>query len=167
MCKQLNGKSIYLKLVLIRHTETVDPVVVGFGGGHSLQSDYDRILPIHGDAAVAGQGVVYEVLQMGGLPGYYTGGTIHFVINNQIGFTTDFDDARIADYCTSVAAMVQAPVLHVNGDDAEAVVKASRNSHALPPGSLTVIFLSTWFVTAAMGTMKATNPSYAATTIPR
>jgi 2-oxoglutarate dehydrogenase E1 component len=75
---------------------------------------------------VAGQGVVYEVVQMGKLKGYSTGGTIHFVINNQIRFTTDFDDARSADYCTSVAAMVQAPVFHVNGDDAEAVVKCAE-----------------------------------------
>ncbi|TMP20467.1 hypothetical protein CWB99_24305, partial [Pseudoalteromonas rubra] len=60
------------------------------------------------------------------LRGYYTGGTIHFVINNQIGFTTDFDDARSADYCTSIAAMVQAPVMHVNGDDPEAVVKCAE-----------------------------------------
>ncbi|MEY2835282.1 MAG: hypothetical protein RLZZ557_944 [Bacteroidota bacterium] len=78
---------------------------------------------IHGDASIAGQGIVYEILQMSGLDGYSTGGTIHFVINNQIGFTTDFEDARSADYCTSLAAMVQAPVLHVNGDDPEAVVK--------------------------------------------
>ncbi|HNF45022.1 MAG TPA: thiamine pyrophosphate-dependent enzyme, partial [Ferruginibacter sp.] len=113
------------------HLEAVDPVVIGFDRNKAdilYNSDYDKILPIliHGDASVAGQGVVYEVLQMSGLKGYYTGGTIHFVINNQIGFTTDFDDARTADYCTSIAAMVQAPVLHVNGDDAEAVVKASQ-----------------------------------------
>lgn len=126
------GKNIYLKLAPNpSHLETVDPVVVGFARSKAdilYKSDYDKILPIliHGDAAVAGQGIVYEVLQMSGLPGYYTGGTIHFVINNQIGFTTDFDDARTADYCTSVAAMVQAPVLHVNGDDAEAVVKAAE-----------------------------------------
>jgi 2-oxoglutarate dehydrogenase E1 component len=125
-----SGNSVYLKLCPNpSHLEAVDPVVVGFARSKAdvlYESDYDKILPIliHGDASVAGQGIVYEVLQMSNLPGYYTGGTIHFVINNQIGFTTDFDDARSADYCTSVAAMVQAPVLHVNGDDAEAVVKA-------------------------------------------
>ncbi len=123
------GKTIHLKLMPNpSHLEAVDPVVVGFSRAKAdvmYNSDFDRILPIliHGDASIAGQGVVYEVLQMSNLKGYYTGGTIHFVINNQIGFTTDFDDARSADYCTSLAAMVQAPVLHVNGDDAEAVVK--------------------------------------------
>jgi 2-oxoglutarate dehydrogenase E1 component len=106
----------------------VDPVVVGFARAKAdviYQSDFDKILPIliHGDSSVAGQGIVYEVLQMSGLDGYYSGGTIHFVINNQIGFTTDFDDARTSDYCTSLAATVQAPVLHVNGDDPEAVVR--------------------------------------------
>lgn len=124
-----DGKTIHLKLMPNpSHLEAVDPVVVGFSRAKAdvlYNSDYDKILPvlIHGDASVAGQGVVYEVLQMSNLKGYYTGGTIHFVINNQIGFTTDFDDARSADYCTSLASMVQAPVLHVNGDDAEAVVK--------------------------------------------
>ncbi|MGZ5246882.1 MAG: 2-oxoglutarate dehydrogenase E1 component [Flavitalea sp.] len=113
------------------HLEAVDPVVIGFARAKAdvvYESEFDRVLPIliHGDASVAGQGIVYEVLQMSGLEGYYTGGTIHFVINNQIGFTTDFDEARTSDYCTSAAAMIQAPVLHVNGDDAEAVVKCAE-----------------------------------------
>ncbi|WP_276481834.1 2-oxoglutarate dehydrogenase E1 component [Paraflavitalea pollutisoli] len=124
-----NNKTIHLKLMPNpSHLEAVDPVVVGFARAKAdvlYASDFDKILPIliHGDASVAGQGIVYEVVQMSELDGYYTGGTIHFVINNQIGFTTDFEDARSADYCTSLAAMIQAPVMHVNGDDAEAVVK--------------------------------------------
>ena len=111
------------------HLEAVDPVVGGFTRAKSdtlYGSNYDRILPvlIHGDAALAGQGVVYECLQMSLLNGYLVGGTIHFVINNQIGFTTDFDDARSSNYCTSYASTVLAPVMHVNGDDPEAVVFA-------------------------------------------
>lgn len=124
-----DGKKVNLQLAPNpSHLEAVNPVVVGFARSKAdviYESEYDKIMPvlIHGDASVAGQGIVYEVLQMSGLKGYYTGGTIHFVINNQIGFTTDFDDARTADYCTSIASMVQAPVFHVNGDDPEAVVK--------------------------------------------
>lgn len=111
------------------HLESVNPVVAGFARAKAdilYQSDFNRIVPVllHGDAAIAGQGVVYECLQMSQLNGYHVGGTIHFVINNQIGFTTDFDDARSSFYCTSLAATVQAPVLHVNGDDPEAVVFA-------------------------------------------
>jgi 2-oxoglutarate dehydrogenase E1 component len=127
-----DGKTVHLKLMPNpSHLEAVDPVVVGFARAKAdvlYESNYDKILPIliHGDASVAGQGVVYEVLQMSDLDGYYTGGTIHFVINNQIGFTTDFEDARSSDYCTSLAAMIQAPVLHVNGDNAEAVVKCAE-----------------------------------------
>ena len=125
-------KKVHLKLVPNpSHLESVDPVVEGFSRAKAdalYGSDFDRILPIliHGDAAVAGQGVVYEVVQMSQLDGYYTGGTIHFVINNQIGFTTDFDDARSSTYCTAAASLVQAPVLHVNGDDPEAVVFAMQ-----------------------------------------
>ncbi|MEJ7739311.1 MAG: 2-oxoglutarate dehydrogenase E1 component [Chitinophagaceae bacterium] len=127
-----DGKKVNLQLCPNpSHLEAVSPVVVGFARAKAdviYESQYDKILPIliHGDASVAGQGIVYEVLQMSGLKGYYTGGTIHFVINNQIGFTTDFDDARSSDYCTSLAATVQAPVFHVNGDDAEAVVKCAE-----------------------------------------
>jgi len=125
----ISDKTVHLKLMPNpSHLEAVDPVVVGFSRAKAdvmYHSEFDKILPIliHGDASVAGQGVVYEVLQMAYLKGYYTGGTIHFVINNQIGFTTDFDDARSSDYCTSLAAAIQAPVFHVNGDDPEAVVK--------------------------------------------
>ena len=124
-----DGRVMNLKLMPNpSHLEAVDPVVLGFSRAKAdvmYESDFDRILPIliHGDASVAGQGVVYEILQMSGLEGYYTGGTLHFVINNQIGFTTDFEEARTSDYCTSLAAMVQAPVMHVNGDDPEAVVR--------------------------------------------
>jgi len=128
----INDKTIHLKLMPNpSHLEAVNPVVVGFSRAKAdvmYKSDFDRILPIliHGDASIAGQGIVYEVLQMSYLKGYYTGGTIHFVINNQIGFTTDFDDARSSDYCTSLAAAIQAPVFHVNGDDPEAVVKCTE-----------------------------------------
>lgn len=127
-----NGKKVNLKLTPNpSHLEVVAPVVLGFvrGKGDVLyKQDYNKILPIilHGDASIAGQGVVYEVAQMSQLRGYYVGGSIHFVINNQIGFTTDHDDARSADYCTSVASIVEAPVFHVNGNDAEAVVKVAQ-----------------------------------------
>ncbi|WP_346236955.1 2-oxoglutarate dehydrogenase E1 component [Niabella insulamsoli] len=126
------GNTIHLKLMPNpSHLEAVDPVVVGFARSTANilhDEQYDKVLPIliHGDAAIAGQGVVYELLQMSKLPGYAVGGTIHFVINNQIGFTTDFSDARSADYCTSLAAMTQSLVLHVNGDDPEAVVKCAE-----------------------------------------
>ncbi|GIV33619.1 MAG: 2-oxoglutarate dehydrogenase subunit E1 [Chitinophagales bacterium] len=128
--KTLNDKIVHLKLVPNpSHLEAVNPVVEGFARAKAdivYGSDIDLIFPllIHGDASLAGQGVVYETIQMSQLEGYTTGGTLHFVINNQIGFTTDFDDARSSNYCTSVAAVIEAPVFHVNGDDVEAVVYA-------------------------------------------
>jgi len=130
--RDIDGNKITLKLSPNpSHLEAVNPVVEGYARAQADQlydSDYDRILPIliHGDAAVVGQGVVYETVQMSQLEGYYTGGTIHLVINNQIGFTTDFDDARSSNYCTAAAGLVQAPVFHVNGDDPEAVVFAVK-----------------------------------------
>ncbi len=113
------------------HLEAVNPLVIGFCRARAdahYEGDYDKILPIliHGDAAVAGQGIVYEVTQMAKLKGYEVGGTIHFVINNQVGFTTDFEDARSSIYCTDVAKIIDAPVFHVNGDDPEAVVFVSK-----------------------------------------
>lgn len=127
-----SGKKIYVKLTPNpSHLEAVDPLVIGYTRGQ-IDDEYHgdvakgMAVLIHGDAAVAGQGVVYEVVQMSGLPGYSTGGTIHFVINNQVGFTTDYDDARTSIYCTDIAKIVDAPVLHVNGDDAEAVSFAAN-----------------------------------------
>jgi 2-oxoglutarate dehydrogenase E1 component len=125
-----SGESIKMNLVPNpSHLETVDAVAEGITRA-KIDNDYDgdnsKILPIlvHGDAAIAGQGIVYEVIQMSKLNGYSTGGTIHIVINNQIGFTTNYLDARSSTYCTDVAKVTLSPVLHVNADDVEAVVHA-------------------------------------------
>ncbi len=122
------------------HLEAVDPVVEGMA--RALQDTVARdgdteeenhpVLPllIHGDAAFAGQGVVAETLNMSALPGYETGGTVHLVINNQLGFTTNPESARSSVYATDVAKMVQAPIFHVNGDDPEACVRVGRLAFA-------------------------------------
>jgi 2-oxoglutarate dehydrogenase E1 component len=126
--KTPSGNIVNLKLIPNpSHLEAVNPVVEGYARAKAdilYRSNFDEIMPIliHGDAAVAGQGIGFELVQMSQLEGYYTGGTMHFVINNQVGFTTDYDDARSSTYCTGLASVVQAPVFHVNGDDPEAVV---------------------------------------------
>ncbi len=111
------------------HLEAVGPVIEGITRSkinNKYHEDYSKAIPvlIHGDAAIAGQGVVYEVIQMSQLKGYKTGGTIHIVINNQVGFTTNYLDARSSTYCTDVGKVTRSPVFHVNGDDAEAIVYA-------------------------------------------
>ncbi|MEN5235116.1 2-oxoglutarate dehydrogenase E1 component [Sphingobacterium faecium] len=127
-----DGKTIHLSLAPNpSHLETVDPIVEGLVRSKidmKYEGDSSKIAPIaiHGDAAIAGQGVVYEVTQMSKLDGYKTGGTIHIVINNQIGFTTNYKDARSGTYCTDVAKITSSPVFHVNGDDAEALVYAIK-----------------------------------------
>jgi 2-oxoglutarate dehydrogenase E1 component len=123
-----NGKTITLNMVPNpSHLEAVSPVIEGIARAridNKFQGDFSKVSPIliHGDAAIAGQGVVYEVVQMSELTGYKTGGTIHIVINNQVGFTTNYLDARSSTYCTDIAKVVKAPIFHVNGDDVEALV---------------------------------------------
>ena len=109
------------------HLEAVDPVVEGLTRAFidkMYRGNSDRISPvlIHGDASISGQGIIYELLQMSDLNGYSTGGTLHLVVNNQIGFTTNYLDGRSSTYCTDVAKTIQAPIFHVNADDVEAVV---------------------------------------------
>ncbi len=125
-----NGKKINLSIAPNpSHLETVGAVVEGIvrAKQDTLYSDnFSKVLPIvvHGDAAIAGQGLVYEVVQMAQLDGYKTNGTIHVVVNNQVGFTTNYLDARSSTYCTDIGKVTLSPVLHVNADDAEAVVHA-------------------------------------------
>ena len=125
-----NGKQIKMNLVPNpSHLETVAAVAEGIARAkidRKYNGDESKILPIivHGDAAIAGQGIAYEVTQMAKLNGYKTGGTIHIVVNNQIGFTTNYLDARSSTYCTDVAKVTLSPVLHVNADDTEAVCHA-------------------------------------------
>ncbi len=126
-----NGNKIRMNLAPNpSHLETVGAVVQGISRAKQdryYKDDFSHVLPIvvHGDAAIAGQGLVYEVVQMAQLEGYKTNGTIHIVVNNQIGFTTNYLDARSSTYCTDVGKVTLSPVLHVNADDAEAVVHAS------------------------------------------
>lgn len=121
------GKQIAVTLVANpSHLESVDPVVEGIA--RAKQELKKNALPIliHGDAAVAGQGVVYETIQLSGLNGYKTGGTLHLIINNQIGFTTLPKDSRSTPYCTEIALAFGAPIFHVNAEDPEGCVRAAK-----------------------------------------
>ncbi|HYC70910.1 MAG TPA: 2-oxoglutarate dehydrogenase E1 component [Opitutaceae bacterium] len=128
-----SGKKVEVRLAANpSHLEIVNPVVEGKARARQRirgdTAERRKVMPllIHGDAAIAGQGVVAETLQFSQLPGYRTGGTLHFVINNQIGFTTDPVDSRSSRYCTDVAKMIEAPIFHVNGDDPEEVCMVAQ-----------------------------------------
>lgn len=129
--KSENGKKIRMNIAPNpSHLETVGAVVEGITRAKQdshYPDDFSKVLPIvvHGDAAIAGQGIAYEVVQMANLDGYKTNGTVHIVVNNQIGFTTNYLDARTSTYCTDVGKVTLSPVVHVNADDVEAVVHAS------------------------------------------
>jgi len=130
--REFDGKRIHLSLAPNpSHLEAADPVVLGKARAKQTRlgdNEREKVMPIliHGDAAFAGQGVVMECFGFSGLKGYNTGGTVHFVINNQVGFTTSPQFARSSPYCSDIAKMVQAPILHVNGDDPEAVTFACK-----------------------------------------
>ncbi len=122
------GKKVRLNLAPNpSHLETVGPIVQGIAKAkiwNKYNHDHNKLAPIiiHGDAAIASQGVVYETIQMSQLKGYRTGGTIHLVINNQVGFTTNYLDARSSTYCTDIGKVTKSPIFHVNGDDVEALI---------------------------------------------
>ncbi len=126
------GKKIRLNMAPNpSHLEAVTPVIQGIAKAkinHQYQHNYNKLVPIaiHGDAAIAAQGVVYETIQMSQLPGYRTGGTIHLIINNQVGFTTNYLEGRSSTYCTDIGKVIKAPIFHVNGDDVEAMIFTIR-----------------------------------------
>lgn len=127
----INGKNVYVTLTPNpSHLESVNPVVMGRARARqdAKNSNTNAVLPIliHGDAAMAGQGIVYECFQMANLNGYSVGGTIHIAINNQVGFTAIQYDTKSSLYCTDVARVIDAPVFHVNGNDAIAIAKVSK-----------------------------------------
>lgn len=130
--RTLSGKKLRLNVLPNpSHLESEASVVEGLSRSkidNTYNGDLKNLVPVvvHGDAAIAAQGVVYEVIQMSLLPGYKTGGTIHIVINNQVGFTTNYLEARSSTYCTDIAKVIKAPIFHINGDDVEALIHTIR-----------------------------------------
>ncbi len=129
--KAASGEEVIINLTPNpSHLETVAALVEGICRAKvdDKYKDFSKILPIviHGDGAIAGQGIVYEIAQMMTLEGYRTGGTVHVVVNNQVSFTTNYQDARSSTYCTDIAKVTESPVMHVNADDVESVVHAIR-----------------------------------------
>ena len=126
------------------HLEVVNPVILGSVRARQdrrQDRDYKKVIPIlmHGDASFSAQGIVMEILQLSQTRAYGVGGTVHIVVNNQIGFTTSLkEDARSTEYCTDVAKMIEAPIIHVNGDDPEACVMAVSYTHLTLPTILLV-----------------------------
>ncbi|MCK4853453.1 MAG: 2-oxoglutarate dehydrogenase E1 component [Bacteroidales bacterium] len=126
--RTIAGKKVRLNMAPNpSHLEAVSPIIEGLSRAridHKYEGDYNKVVPIliHGDAAISSQGVVYELIQMYDLPGYKTGGTIHLVINNQVGFTTNYLDGRSSTYCTDIGKVTKAPIFHVNGDEVEALL---------------------------------------------
>ncbi len=141
------GKKVKLKLMPNpSHLEAVAPIVQGLVRSHINSvygGDYNKAaaIIIHGDAAIAAQGIVYETIQMSQLEGYKTGGTIHLIINNQVGFTTPYTEARSSTYCTDVAKVTRSPVFHVNGDDVEALVYTIKLAMEFRQKFLTDVFI--------------------------
>jgi 2-oxoglutarate dehydrogenase E1 component len=145
-----NGRKVHLALASNpSHLEAVGPVVAGrCRAKQRLRGDLERrrVLPflIHGDAAISGQGVVYELANLSRLEGYTVGGTVHIVVNNMIGFTTLPEDARSSRYCTDIAKMINAPVLHVNAEDPEAVVAAAQMAIEYRQKFRSDVFIDMW-----------------------
>lgn len=167
--REFGGKNVHLSLnANPSHLEAVDPVIIGRARAKEDQlGDIDprgaQVLPIllHGDAAFAGQGLVAETLDLSELKGYKVGGSIHIVINNQIGFTTKPTDARSGPYATEVAKTIQAPILHVNGDDLEAVVHVARMAAEFRQQFKKCIVIDMWCYRRA-GHNEADEPAFTA-----
>ena len=147
------------------HLEFVNPVVLGRARAKQrLRGDAERkqCVPIliHGDASFPGQGIVAEIFNMMRLDGYTVGGSIHFIVNNQIGFTTNSSDAHSGQYCTDIAKMVDAPILHVNGDDPEACVLRATPRAGIPPEVQAATSSSTCGAIASHGHNESDEPTF-------